>query len=41
LEEKVEALVYKAPNTAVGICRADNATPSYLQKFGINFADKR
>jgi hypothetical protein len=38
LEEKVAAPVSKIENTAVGIRRADHATPSILKSF--NFVDK-
>jgi hypothetical protein len=35
LKEKVAALVYKTEITAVGIRRADYATPFYPQKFAL------
>jgi hypothetical protein len=41
LEEKVAAQVYKTENTAVGIRRADHATPSLPAIVDNNFADGR
>jgi hypothetical protein len=35
LEEKAEAPVLKAENTAVGIRRTDHATPFYPQKLAV------
>jgi hypothetical protein len=41
LEETVAAPVSKSENTAVGIRRADYATPLYPQNLALKFADKR
>jgi hypothetical protein len=41
LKEKVAAPIWKNEITAVGIRRADYATPLYPQKVGTKFADKR